>query len=724
VQGPVIFELILLVIALAVNIFLAALVYINNPKSATNRILSLLCLITSIWLIVLDVSIDKSLGGSSLTWIRLSLFLGVPQILLFYLLAKTIPHRTPQIKQPELIALFVLSVLVMIDVVSPYTFTSVAIVNNSPMPVPGPGIALFLSFAVSLSLTAGYTLWRRYKKSVAVERQQLSFVSFGIIVMLGLIIATILMPVVFFGISAFIPFAPLYALVFLGSTTYAIVKHRLFNIRAVVARSAAYVLLLAALAGGYAMALILLKNIFFPTQRSSLAQDASSIVLALVLAYTFQPLRQYFEKITGRIFYRNSYDSQTVLSNLSRILVSELYLDSILKRSLEQLCGSVYIQSARIIIFDQGKIYRTDDYGAIPIKDISLAKLVKLRQPMLVADELPEGEHRRLMEESGVRVLVTLHTKDEFVGYLLLGDKLSGDIYSSQDTKLLEIVSKQLVVAIINAKSYTKIQEFNETLQERVERATARLRRANAHLRELDVAKDEFISMASHQLRTPLTTIKGYLSMLEDGDAGEISGEQREFVDYAFSSSERMVHLISDLLNVSRLTTGKFMIEYEPTDVVALVEDEIRQLRNHAKAKGLEIKFDPPATELPKAEIDEGKTRQVVMNFIDNALYYTPKGAVVVTLDRVKDKIRLEVKDTGIGVPKAAREKLFTKFFRAGNAQMVRPDGTGLGLYLAKRVIEDQGGTIIFDSEEGKGSTFGFELPIKAKGGAKRNAKQ
>jgi signal transduction histidine kinase len=121
-------------------------------------------------------------------------------------------------------------------------------------------------------------------------------------------------------------------------------------------------------------------------------------------------------------------------------------------------------------------------------------------------------------------------------------------------------------------------------------------------------------------------------------------------------------------------------------------------------------------------ELDEGKTRQVIMNFIDNALYYTPKGDVTVTLDRAKDKVRLEVKDTGIGVPKEAREKLFTKFFRAGNAQMVRPDGTGLGLYLAKRVIEDQGGTIIFESVEGKGSTFGFELPIKAKGGTKRNA--
>jgi signal transduction histidine kinase len=610
----------------------------------------------------------------------------------------------------------------MLDAISPYAFVKVVVVNGSPTPVPGIGIAFFGVFMISFSLMAVCMLSRRYRTSVGVVRQQLYLVALGIIAMLGLLILTILIPAAVFSNSSFIPFAPLYALIFLGSTAYAIIRHRLLNIRAVVAKSAAFVILLIVLAGGYAIALIGLKDLFFPTQKSSIVQDMTSIALALVLAFTFQPLKKYFEKITDRIFYRNHYDSQTVLSDLSKILVSELHLDNILNRSLEQLSGAIHIQSAQLIIFDQGLIYRVEHYGNTHMKDINVNNLNKLNQPILVADELGSDDHKRLMEEYGIRVSVTLHTTDEFVGYLLLGDKLSGDIYSSQDTKLLEIASKQLVVAIINAKAYTKIQEFSETLQERVERATARLRRANSHLRELDVAKDEFISMASHQLRTPLTTIKGYLSMLEDGDAGKISGEQREFVDYAFSSSERMVHLISDLLNVSRLTTGKFMIEYEPTDVVMIVKDEIRQLRNHAKSKGLEIKFEPPATELPKVELDEGKTRQVIMNFIDNALYYTPKGDVTVTLDRAKDKVRLEVKDTGIGVPKEAREKLFTKFFRAGNAQMVRPDGTGLGLYLAKRVIEDQGGTIIFESVEGKGSTFGFELPIKAKGGTKRNA--
>jgi signal transduction histidine kinase len=167
-------------------------------------------------------------------------------------------------------------------------------------------------------------------------------------------------------------------------------------------------------------------------------------------------------------------------------------------------------------------------------------------------------------------------------------------------------------------------------------------------------------------------------------------------------------------LNVSRLSAGRFLIQTKPTDMVAMVSDEVRQLQSHAAAKKLQLIFNPPTKPLPPADIDENKTRQVVMNFIDNAIYYTQTGSVTVVLQQAEDRVRLEVSDTGIGVPEEAKKKLFSKFFRADNAQTVRPDGTGLGLYLARRVVEDQGGTIIFNSVEGHGSTFGFELPLKA----------
>ncbi len=383
-----------------------------------------------------------------------------------------------------------------------------------------------------------------------------------------------------------------------------------------------------------------------------------------------------------------------------------------MQRSLVYLTQSLHLHAAQLVVFHKGRIYQYETTGPLPARLLTSSELHRLNHPMLVADELPEGDRKRVLDAHNLRLSSLLRTREGIVGYLLLGDKLSGDIYSSQDVNVIEIASQELAVAIQNAKAYAEIQAFNATLQERVNHATARLRVANAHLKELDRAKDEFISMASHQLRTPLTTIKGYLSMILEGDAGRVTPMQKEFLEYAFAGSERMVNLISDLLNVSRLSAGRFIIQPKATDILLMVRDEIRQLDSHAAAKNLKLQLEAPE-QMPLANIDEGKTRQVVMNFIDNAIYYTQSGSVTVAVTPLEHSFRLEVRDTGIGVPKDAQKHLFTKFFRADNAQGVRPDGTGLGLYLAKRVVEDQGGTIIFKSVVGEGSVFGFELPYE-----------
>jgi signal transduction histidine kinase len=214
--------------------------------------------------------------------------------------------------------------------------------------------------------------------------------------------------------------------------------------------------------------------------------------------------------------------------------------------------------------------------------------------------------------------------------------------------------------------------------------------------------------MASHQLRTPLTSVKGYLSMILEGDAGKVTGTQKEMLGQAFFSSQRMVYLIADLLNVSRLKTGKFVIERAPVNLATVVEQELSQLEETAKSRQLTLSYDKPK-EFPSLMLDETKTRQVIMNFVDNAIYYTPAGGhITVQLVDNPSTVELRVVDNGIGVPKHEQPHLFTKFYRAGNARKARPDGTGLGLFMAKKVVAAQGGSIIFDSQDGKGSTFGF----------------
>ncbi|HSX02264.1 MAG TPA: ATP-binding protein [Candidatus Saccharimonadia bacterium] len=579
--------------------------------------------------------------------------------------------------------------------------------------VTTPGIAVMAILLVGFLSWGLLLLVASLRRARGLVRTQLQFMLAGMTTaaLMG-VLFNLALPVMG-HIYTYVYLGPDFTTFYVAAIAYSVIRQRLFNLRVAIARTIAYLLVLTAMAGMYIAAILSITSYFLPSGRISGSQNLISTVVAIVLVFTFQPLRRFFERVTDSVFYRDRYDSQVVLNEFSKVLVSELDLDRILRRSLSQLCRDVHIQFGQLVIFNQDRVYRVEHFGPLPKRLMVAPELRRLDESLLVADELEAGERKTIMDEHAVRVSVRLATRDEFVGYLLLGDKLSGDIYSNQDIELLEIIGKELAVAILNAKAYAEIEAFNRTLQERVDHATNRLRVANRHLKELDKAKDEFISMASHQLRTPLTTIKGYLSMMLEGDAGRLTAAQKQFAGYAFSSSERMVNLISDLLNVSRLSAGRFLIQTKPTDMVAMVADEVRQLQSHAAAKHISLIFEQPPADFPLVEIDENKTRQVIMNFIDNAIYYTQTGSVRVRLTLAGPIVRLEVIDTGIGVPAAEKRHLFTKFYRAENAQVVRPDGTGLGLYLAKRVVEDQDGTILFSSTEGKGSVFGFELPIK-----------
>jgi signal transduction histidine kinase len=176
----------------------------------------------------------------------------------------------------------------------------------------------------------------------------------------------------------------------------------------------------------------------------------------------------------------------------------------------------------------------------------------------------------------------------------------------------------------------------------------------------------------------------------------------------AFFSSQRMVYLIADLLNVSRLRTGKFIIEVAPVNLAQMISEEVEQLTEIAKARSQTLTYKAPK-HFPDLMLDDVKTRQVIMNFVDNALHYTPSGGKInVRLIETPTTVEMRVEDNGLGVPKSEQPHLFTKFYRAANARNVRPDGTGLGLFMAKKVVVAQGGSVIFESQENKGSTFGF----------------
>jgi signal transduction histidine kinase len=234
-------------------------------------------------------------------------------------------------------------------------------------------------------------------------------------------------------------------------------------------------------------------------------------------------------------------------------------------------------------------------------------------------------------------------------------------------------------------------------------------------LQELSDAKTEFINIASHQLRTPLTALKGYLSMMKEGTFGTLQEKQEKTVDKLYATNEAMIRLVNDLLNVSRADQGRLQYIFKELDLRELISGIVDRLRVSAESKGLSLSWDPPKEAVPVIA-DDDKLAQVISNFIDNSIKYTEHGGITVRIsmeESVGGHVMVRVSDTGIGIPKEEVAKLFQRFSRGSGGQRVSSSGAGLGLYIAKTIAEGHHGRVWAESEgAGKGSTFVIELPL------------
>jgi len=224
--------------------------------------------------------------------------------------------------------------------------------------------------------------------------------------------------------------------------------------------------------------------------------------------------------------------------------------------------------------------------------------------------------------------------------------------------------------------------------------------------KEVDRSKTEFVSLASHQLRTPLSTISWYAEMLLAGDAGKVTEEQARYVDEIYQSNRRMTELVGSLLNVSRIELGTFSVDPEPTDIVKLAQGTVKDLEPHIFARKINFQeqYDPG---IPIMDVDPKLMRMVIENLASNAVKYTPEGGnVMLRIRHQAGATHITVADSGLGIPQHQQNKIFSKLFRADNVKTHDTEGTGLGLYLVKSIVDYSGGKISFKSKENKGTTF------------------
>lgn len=579
---------------------------------------------------------------------------------------------------------------------------------------------LYLLQIVFIMIVAGYALLRILLATVKLERGQRSR-NYILIIAVGQALTISGIATFFFGNSIPAQVAlSVSMLVMSAIILFGITKRKLLDVKSFVLRATAYSLT-AAIVGILYVAPTMSVFMWIFKIPINFHSFVIATLFASLIAANYSKLQIWFNAKTSKIFFRDAYDPTEVIASLNAVLISTIDTRKIVSSAIKIVEKHIKPIYCFFVLPELGTkddknrmIGDTHEVSAEGIVNIlSDKKYAHNFNRTVVTSELAQNlELRNMLMGLDVACVAQLTSSADksSLGYMIVGTRKSGKAYSIADYQLIEAIASTLSIAMQNALHFEEIQRFNVTLQDRVDDATKKLKSINDKLKRMDETKDEFISMASHQLRTPLTSVKGYVSMVLDGDVGPISDQQRELLNQSFQSSQRMANLISDLLNLSRINTGKFVIELSPVDLRGVVTAELEQLREMAVDKNIKLTYDPPA-DFPTLMLDDGKMHQVVMNLIDNALYYTPAGgSVTVTLTETPTAVEFRVIDTGIGVPRDSERHLFTKMYRAENARRARPDGTGLGLFMVKKVVIEQKGAIIFETEEGKGSTFGFKF--------------
>ncbi len=306
------------------------------------------------------------------------------------------------------------------------------------------------------------------------------------------------------------------------------------------------------------------------------------------------------------------------------------------------------------------------------------------------------------------------------IGLVLFLGAVLGFIIGRHNTRSKKLESNQVLLPTAVKEDVSSLKKVNAELETQARALQAKeleLTLANQRLEKLEEAKSKFVAVTTHQLRTPLSAIKWTFNMVIAGQLGPISAEQKEVLDKGYQSTERMIKIVNDLLSVDKIEIDQKDYEFTPIQLEDLIESLLFEFSNHAESKHIELTIKKPGKPLPPVDVDPLKLRVVLENLIDNAIKYNrPNGKVEVALDDEKinttrNSVEIIISDTGIGIPSEERAKIFNKFFRASNAVKTEPDGSGLGLYLAKDIIEKHKGTLRFETGE-TGTKFYLELPL------------
>ena len=704
------------------SFLLGIFTYVKNPKQPINRAWAFTSVLISFWSLSLWGLVRSPTLFEAEVWQTIidvtAIF--IPSSYLYFVLVFV--NVSKQKKKIIYFSFFIAAFLSILSFFPLYRVGLAPIMSFNYWIVSGPLYFLLPLFYIINIYFFFYFLLSFYNKETGLKKKQIKYILFSALIGFsgG---ATNFFPQLF-GIY---PFGNVFIVFYVIVVSYSIIKHQLMDIKFVLRKSSVYLLSLSTVLL-FATGLKYLFSILVPN-----TELIDELIIIFVTIIIFPYIREYFSYISNKYFFASLYNPQEVIARFSERLSTILEIDKLLESIASEVNKSFYPKSMSIFLFNEKDLkyyaaFSSADFfkkrSSFDLSKSVLNKYIVDKNILAMSDvkEKSEKDYQEIQEtflNKNIKIIVPLSIKDRDIGLFLMGEKESSDNYNNEDIQLLQVLATQSAFALDNSLKFEEAKNFNILLEREVEKAVMELQKANGELRTLDTAKSDFISIASHQLRTPLTVIKGYVSMILEGNFGRLPDIAREPTEKIYDSNERLIKLVEQLLSISRIESGRIKYQFEETNLSELISGIMEGIRYSAIKKGLNLSYSAPKGFTPIVNIDATKMRQVITSLIDNSIKYTHKtnqkrGFILVRIEDLKDKdrIRLIIEDNGMGIKEEDKVNLFKKFSRGRDISTVYTEGTGLGLYVAKQIIEAHNGFIYAESKgRDMGSKIYFDLP-------------
>lgn len=608
-----------------------------------------------------------------------------------------------------------------------FTKTITFDIDNSIMPVEIVRGDLYLLYIGGMLINVIYFLWMVFHvkpKLSGLERLQFNyFVTGAVSTMILMLISNLVLPAI--GVNNFVRLPGIFSVIFTGSTTYAIVRHKLFSIKTITIIIVKY-LFLTLLFMTAVFGVRLVKDYVIGVSYYSYQSVLIDTIIAFIIAISTEPFLAYINRSLSLIIKPEVYQLEGIVEEINHELKGDTEFEVFLEKVLDVLKNHFYNSQVFLVIkkVDDLTTDGTYEYRVLPEKeDIysikDMAKLIStVDDTVVVQKDLRElSELERKFHDNGVLIVSKITDSIRIV----FTEKETRQAYTHAEIDTIGEIIEELKQIFTILEINEQIKNFNQTLQAKINKATSELQVKNKQLEDTLRKERDMMDILGHELRTPLTIGKNAMRMLKQTyeEQGKIDKETMEkYLEMADENLSREAKLLETLLSTTKIDNKAVSLHFEKVDLIDAVNDSLDALKEKADLKNLKVVFEPPKEAFVYA--DRNRTQEVVDNLVDNAIKYTQQGSVTIEIIPGHVQTSLKITDTGVGMSKTDIAKLGQKFYRINtyldsskesDYKVVRPGGTGLGLYVTFNLVELMNGTINVDSEVGKGSVFAVNLP-------------